>query len=179
MEAVIAYLNEGHSIVELLSSILVIASIIVCVEKFIKWIYGLFIKLYKRKRGQESESTTIVENTEQIKNLTTSIENLANLLNKQYQHLDKKIDEQKERISKIDENGKKRDRSLMRDRLIQGMRYFSKQADENGVVHISMTDYENLEEMFKEYFKCGGNGVCHSLYENEFKKFKIDTERKY
>ena len=179
MELLITYLNDGHSITDLFTSIVIIAAIIVCVEKFIKWIYSLFIKAYRRKRGQEDETTTIAENTEQIKNLTTTIDNLADLLNKQYQHLDKKIDEQKERITKIDEDGKKRDRSLMRDRLVQGMRYFSKQADENGVVHISMTDYENLEELFTEYFKCGGNGVCHSLYENEFKKFKIDTEKKY
>lgn len=179
MELLITYLNDGHNIGDLLSTIIVIAAVIVCVEKFMKWIYDLFIKMYKRKRGQEDETTTIVKNTEQIKNLATSIDNLADLLNKQYQHLDKKIDEQKERITKIDEDGKKRDCSLMRDRLIQGLRYFSQQVDENGIVHISMTDYENLEELFTEYFKCGGNGVCHSLYENEFKKFKIDTERKY
>ena len=106
MELLIAYLNDGHNITDLLYSILVIAAIIVCVEKFIKWIYDLFIKMYKRKRGQEDENTTIVKNTEQIKNLATAIDNLADLLNKQYQHLDKKIDEQKERITKIDEEGK-------------------------------------------------------------------------
>ena len=90
-----------------------------------------------------------------------------------------KIDEQREHLEDIDRDGKRRDCSLMRDRLIQGLRYFSQQKDETGAVHISMTDYENLNEMFTEYFKCNGNGVCHSLYENEFKKFKIDTERKY
>ena len=72
MELLIAYLNDGHSITDLLYSILVIAAIIVCVEKFIKWIYDLFIKMYKRKRGQEDENTTIVKNTEQIKNLATA-----------------------------------------------------------------------------------------------------------
>ena len=97
--------------------------------------------------------------------------------------LNNKFDEQKNQLEEtlegIDADGKRRDCSLMRDRLIQGLRYFSQQKDENGVVHISMTDYENLNEMFTEYFNCNGNGVCHSLYENEFKKFKIDTERKY
>lgn len=90
-----------------------------------------------------------------------------------------KIDNQRVHLEEIDNDGKRRDCSLMRDRLIQGLRYFSQQKDENGTVHISMTDYENLNEMFTEYFKCKGNGVCHSLYENEFKKFKIDTDRKY
>lgn len=90
-----------------------------------------------------------------------------------------KIDEQHSHLEDIDRDGKRRDCSLMRDRLIQGLRYFSQQKDERGIVHISMTDYENLNEMFSEYFNCNGNGVCHSLYENEFKKFKIDTDRKY
>lgn len=174
MEAIIAYLNEGHSIVELLSSILVIVSIIICVEKAIKWIYGLFLKMYKRKRGQESEFTTIEENTEQIKNLTTTIDNLADLLNKQYQHLDKKIDEQKERITKIDEDGKKRDCALLRDRILGGMRYFSQNKDEQGNVHISITDHENMEHLFEEYFNCNGNGTVKVMHENEFKKFIID-----
>ena len=90
-----------------------------------------------------------------------------------------KIDEQKEHLEVIDFEGKKRDCAVLRDRILAGMRYFSQNKDEHGVVHISMTDYENMNEMFSEYFNCNGNGVCHSLYENEFKKFKIDTERKY
>ncbi len=90
-----------------------------------------------------------------------------------------KIDKQHEHLEDIDRDGKHRDMALMRDRLIQGLRYFSQNKDNDGNVHISMTDYENLDELFNEYFKCGGNGVCHSLYENEFKKFKIDTERRY
>ena len=169
-----AYLNDGHSITDLLYSILVIAAIIVCVEKFIKWIYDLFIKMYKRKRGQEDENTTIIENTEQIKNLTTTIDNLADLLNKQYQHLDKKIDEQTERITKIDEEGKKRDCAILRDRIIQSLRYFSQKKDESGIVHISLADHENMEHLFEEYFNCHGNGTVKSMYENEFKKFIID-----
>lgn len=179
MDILISYLNSGHSIIDLLISITVIAAVIVCIEKTIKWVYDLLIKWYKKKKGKEDDSTTLDKNTKEIQKLSDSIDNLAELLNNQYQRLDIKIDEQKERISKIDEDGKRRDRSLMRDRLVQGLRYFSQQKDEKGIVHISMTDYENLEELFNEYFKCGGNGVCHSLYENEFKKFKIDTERKY
>ena len=174
MELLITYLNDGHTIADLLSTILVIAAIIVCVEKFIKWIYCLFIKAYKRKRGQESETTSIVENTEKIKNLTTTIDNLADLLNKHYQHLDKKIDEQKERITKIDEEGKKRDCALLRDRILGGMRYFSQNKDEHGNVHIGITDHENMEHLFEEYFNCHGNGTVKSMYENEFKKFIID-----
>lgn len=174
MELLITYLNDGHTIVDLLSTIIVIATIIVCVEKFIKWIYDLFIKLYKRKRGQEDENTTIANNTEQIKNLATTIDNFADLLNKQYQHLDKKIDEQKERITKIDEEGKKRDCALLRDRILGGMRYFSQNRDDEENVHISISDHENMDALFTEYFNCHGNGTVHAMYENEFRKWIID-----
>lgn len=174
MEVLITYLNDGHSIADLLSTILVIAAIIVCAEKFIKWIYDLFVKLYKRKRGQEDETTTIVKNTEQIKNLASAIDNLADLLNKQYQHLDKKIDEQKERITQIDEDGKKRDCAILRDRILGGMRYFSQNRDGQGNVHISISDHENMEHLFEEYFNCHGNGTVRIMYENEFKNWIID-----
>ena len=179
MDALVQYFSDGHSVTDLLLSIIVIIAIIVSIEKAIQWIYGKFLLLYKTKKGYEDETTTINDNTEQIKNLVMSIDNLGTLLNKQYQHLDKKIDEQKERITKIDEDGKRRDCAILRDRIIQSMRFFSKNKDTNDIIHIGITDYENLEELFSEYFKCGGNGVCHSLYENEFKKFKIDTSKKY
>lgn len=120
---------------------------------------------------------------EHEKRVVSSFVEIKDEVVKQLDELSGKFDEQKsqleETLESIDSDGKRRDCSLMRDRLIQGLRYFSQQKDEDGVVHISMTDFENLEEMFNEYFKCGGNGVCHSLYENEFKKFKIDTDRKY
>lgn len=174
MESIIQYFNDGHNVSDLLFSIIVIIAIIVSIEKGIQWLYKKFLILYKRKKGYEDEELVINDNSIQIRNLTTSINNLAVLLNKQYQHLDKKIDEQKERITKIDEDGKRRDCAILRDRIIGGIRFFGKNIDKDGVVHISMTDYENLDELFKEYFKCGGNGSVKHLYDMEFSKFKID-----
>lgn len=176
MNAMIEYFNGGHNSTDLLLALAVIIAIIISIEKGIRWIYQKFLLLYRTKKGYEDEATTINNNTEQIKNLVVSIENLGELLNKQYQHLDKKIDDQKERITKIDEDGKKRDCALMRDRILGGMRYFCKNVDENGVVHISMADHENMSHLFEEYFKCGGNGSVKHLFDMEFSKFKIDNE---
>lgn len=178
MKELIEYFAE-YTFVDLLSALIVIVAIVVGLEKFIKWIWGLFIKAYNKRKGLEEESTTLDKNTAAIEALSTRVEELNSLILEGYSKLDKKIDEQKDHLEEIDKDGKRRDCSLMRDRLIQGLRYFSQQKDSEGVIHISMTDYENLNEMFNEYFNCNGNGVCHSLYENEFKKFKIDTERKY
>lgn len=178
METVIEYFTE-HSFLDLMSALMVIVAIIVCVEKLFKWLWNLFIKAYNKKKGREEEVSTIDKNTSAIETLATKIEDLSTLMHDGYLHLDKKIDEQKEHLEEIDRDGKKRDCSLLRDRLVQGIRYFSQNKDENGVVHISMTDYENLNSMFSEYFRAGGNGAIKHLYETEFLKFKIDTERNY
>ena len=176
--------------------------------EFAKWIYGMGEWLFSKcgietknmrtKRETSERLTKAEQDIMEIKdtakaNVTMFIDHEKKVIDSfleiksevvnQLNGLNNKFDEQKsqleETLESIDSDGKRRDCSLMRDRLIQGLRYFSQQKDENGIVHISMTDYENLNEMFTEYFNCNGNGVCHSLYENEFKKFKIDTDRKY
>ena len=174
MDILISYLNSGHSIIDLFISITVIAAVVACVEKTIKWAYDLLIKWYKKKKGKEDESTTLDKNTKEIKKLSDSIDNLAELLNNQYQCLDIKIDEQKERITKIDEEGKNRDCAILRDRIIQSLRYFSQKKDEGGIVHITIADHENMDALFTEYFGCSGNGTVHTMYENEFKNWIID-----
>ena len=172
--------------------------------EFLKWIYtsgewiiSKFGVETKRMRNQKENRKRLLNAENDIKEIKeTSERNVNNFLEheqlmsdnfidvkneiiKEISKLNEKIDNQREHLEEIDRDGKHRDMALMRDRLIQGLRYFSQKKDTDGSVLISMTDYENLDELFNEYFKCGGNGVCHSLYENEFKKFKIDTERKY
>lgn len=178
MDTVITYFSE-HSFLDLLSALVVIVAIVVCIEKFFKWLWNVFIKAYNKMKGREEEVSTIDKNTSEIKNLSKSIEDLGNLLNKQYQHLDRKIDEQKERLDIIDADGKRRDCSVLRDRLLSGLRYFSQNKDKNGNIHISMTDYENMSKMFEEYEKAGGNGLVKHLKESEFDKFIVDTERNF
>lgn len=172
--------------------------------EFLKWIYtsgewiiSKFGVETKRMRSQKENRKRLLNAENDIKEIKeTSERNVNNFLEheqlmsdnfidvkneiiREIGKLNEKIDNQREHLEEIDRDGKHRDMALMRDRLIQGLRYFSQKKDTDGSVLISMTDYENLDELFNEYFKCGGNGVCHSLYENEFKKFKIDTERKY
>ena len=86
-----------------------------------------------------------------------------------------KIDEQSEHLEEIDRDGKARDCAILRDRILGGMRYFSQNVDDNGNVHISTTDFENMSKMFEEYEKAGGNGLIKHLKETEFSKFVVDT----
>lgn len=174
METVLDYINNGHNFTDFIASIIVIIAIIVCIEKCYQWIYKNFIGLYKKKKGQEDELSTIDKNTNEIKKLSENIDNLGSLLNRQYMHLDRKIDEQKERLTQIDTEGQKRDCAILRDRILGGMRYFSQNKDNNGLVHISVSDHENMEHLFEAYFNCHGNGTVKIMYDNEFKNWIID-----
>jgi len=133
---------------------------------------GLETKWLKRKR---EDHDLLCQSTLEIKQLSTNIDHLGNLLNKQYLCLDEKIDEQKERLNTIDKEGQTRDCAILRDRILGGMRYFEKNVDEYGIVHISVSDHENMEHLFHAYFSCNGNGTVKAIYDNEFKKWIIDS----
>ena len=90
--------------------------------------------------------------------------------------LHNKIDEHGERLEDIDADGKRRDCSIFRDRIIQSTRYFNQQRSEDGFVYLSISDFENLQNLFAEYFAADGNGVVHQIYEQDFlKTFKVDN----
>ena len=175
MDAIIEYFAE-HTFLDLLSALVVIVAVILCIEKFFKWLYDLFIKLYKKKKGQEEEVSIIDKNTSAIEELSKRIEELGNLVNKQYTHLDKKIDEQKEHLEEIDKDGKARDCAFFRDRLIQATRYFNQRRNDDGIVYLSIVEFENLKNMFTEYFSANGNGAVKQIYEQDFlPNFRIDN----
>lgn len=88
--------------------------------------------------------------------------------------LNDKMDEQANIIDKNNKASIKTDCAVIKDRLNGGMRYFSQNKDENGNVHIKYSDYEILDDLFKEYFEKGGNGPIKRMYEEEFLHFIID-----
>lgn len=174
MDTVIEYFAE-HTFLDLMSALVVIVAVVVCIEKFFKWLWGMFIKAYNKMKGREEEVSTIDKNTAAIEALSVRIEELGNLVNKQYAHLDKKIDEQKDRLLKSEEENKTVDRAILRDRILGGMRYFGQNKDEEGVVHICITDHENMQHLFDAYFKRKGNGTVKKIYDNEFQNWIIDN----
>lgn len=88
--------------------------------------------------------------------------------------LHEKIDEQQEEMATTNKANMKTDRAMLRDRIAGGMRYFSQRKDDDGNVHISFSDYENMDALFREYFAKGGNGAFKKMYEDEFRQFIID-----
>ena len=167
--------------------------------EFFKWLFSFKDWLFKslgietksmRERREWNERLKKAEaDIEEIKN--TAKHNVNMFLEHEKQVVDKfmdikgdivselnrlhdKFDEQQGQLERADKEGKKRDRAFLRDRISGGMRYFDQNRDEDGNVHISMSDHENMEALFKEYFSAGGNGTFKQMYENEFKKFIID-----
>lgn len=85
-----------------------------------------------------------------------------------------KMDAQKNEMEKTNEANTKTDCAMLRDRIGSGMRYFSKNICADGKVHISLSDYENMNALFQEYFSKHGNGAFKKMYHDEFVHFVID-----
>jgi hypothetical protein len=85
-----------------------------------------------------------------------------------------KIDEQRAEMDETNRANAKTDCAMLRDRIGSGMRYFSKNIKEDGNVHISLSDWENMNALFQEYFAKHGNGAFKKLYDDEFVHFTID-----
>ena len=88
--------------------------------------------------------------------------------------LHKKMDKQQDEIERNNEASAKTDCAMLRDRISSGMRYFSKNVGPDGKVHISLSDYENMDALFDEYFSKHGNGAFKKMYEDDFLHFIID-----
>lgn len=175
MDKIINYFST-YTITDLFAAIVVIIVAVRGIEKVGKKIYEYFNALYYKKRGIEKKDNTLEEHSQKIEALGERIDKLVTAISGQYEILNKKIDEQNIRLEIIDREGKVRDCSVLRDRILGGLRYFSQNIDEQGRVHISLTDHENMSSMFTEYFKAGGNGTVKHLKETQFDKFIIDND---
>lgn len=170
-----------------------------------KWIYsllewliskfGIETKSMRQKREVSERLKKAEQDIVEIKdtakaNVTMFLDHEKKVINsfidikeevvRQLNGLNVKFDEQRsqleEKLEDIDRDGKARDCAIFRDRIIQSTRYFNQQRNEDGYVYLSISDYENLQNLFAEYFSANGNGVVHSIYEQDFlKNFRVDS----
>ena len=173
MGDVINFVDAGIALRDVIIVISLIIAIVRIIEGLFVWIGKKLTSYYKRRRGIEEKDNTIDKHTQEIQTLAERIDKLFDVVTTKYDTLLAKIDDQQEHLEQIDEDGKRRDCAVLRDRILGGMRYFSQNKDEHGRVHISLTDHENMEEMFTEYFGCKGNGSVKHIYETEFAHFII------
>ena len=164
---------------------------------FIEWVvskFGIETRNMKTQRENRERLTNAENDIKEIRE--TAKENVETFLEhermmndnflaikddiiREVAKLHDKIDEQTEQLETIDKEGKRRDCTVFRDRLLGGLRYFAQNKDEKGCVHITVTDFENMTKMFEEYEKAGGNGLIKHLKETEFDKFIVDTEKNF
>ena len=160
--------------------------------EFFKWLFtfkdwlfkslGIETKSMREKREWNNRLKKAEKDIEEIKN--TSKHNVDMFLEHEKQVVDRFMDIKDDIVTELnklhvnmersEKEGKKRDRAFLRDRISGGMRFFEQSKDEDGEVHISMSDHENMEALFQEYFNAGGNGTFKQMYNNEFQKFIID-----
>ena len=165
-----------------------------------KWLYLTFAEFIFGKLGFKTKGMLKKEEYEKrLKNVENAIEEIKNTskhnvamfidhegqvvakfmdikdeIVKELDKLHDKIDKQKAEMEKVNKANTKTDCAILRDRISGGMRYFSKNIGNDGKVHISLSDYANMEALFQEYFSHGGNGIFEKMYEEEFKHFVID-----
>ena len=160
--------------------------------EFCRWLYSMKDFILKTvgiktkgmiKREEYTNRLKQVEDSiEEIKN--TSKHNVAMFIDHQNQFVGKfsdirdeivaelnKLHEEMEKTKKAND---KTDCAMLRDRINSGMRYFKRNVDVDGNVHIAFTDYVNMDALFQEYFTKHGNGPFKKMYEEEFKHFVID-----
>lgn len=157
-----------------------------------KWIFsfkefvfskiGIKTKKMLKQENFENRLVNVEKAIEEIRN--TSRDNVNMFLeheekvvkefNKSTETILGKLTEMHTKMDEQNEASNKTDLAILRDRIVGGMRYFSQNKDEREKVHISFSDHENMEALFQEYFKKGGNGTIKNMYNNEFKRFNID-----
>ena len=167
--------------------------------EFLKWAFSGFEWLFKTFGLETRSMRKKREGLERLEKTEKAIEEIKDASNRNVEmflehekqvveHIDsikieivselgkihEKLDEHKAEIDKNHEESRATDCIILRDRLNGALRYFSQTKDENGQIHISRGDYENLEEMFQDYFKKGGNGEYRKAYKTEFQNFIID-----
>ena len=158
----------------------------------VEWLcktFGIETKTMRQKREWQERLAKNEQNIKEIKE--TAEKNVKMFLDHEKQVVDSfneikdeiieelnklhdKLEEQKLEMEATNKANIKTDRTILRDRIVSGMRYFSQTKDENGNVHISFSDHENMEALFQEYFAKHGNGTIANMYENEFQHFSID-----
>ena len=168
MEEIISFVTKGYTIVDFLMFISFLVGIVICIERFFKWCEKHLVKYYNKKKGIEDKNNILETHSAEIAEIAGQITAMIAEINEKHNLLIEKIDVHERKLNEIDNAGKQRDRALLRDRIIGGMRYFSQNVDSSGNVHISLSDHENMSELFKEYFNCEGNGTIKQMYEKEF-----------
>lgn len=114
-------------------------------------VYGTFMKAHQAKSKSEDFINTVEKHSEDIQNINDKIDKLVDT------------------IAKQEVQNKEVDCALLRDRIIQSYQHHKR----NGLMNA--LDYENLNEMFIQYFNRGGNHLVSKIYK-DFQTWEIHID---
>jgi len=127
-----------------------IVGAILTLGSVIGWLWRNFNKFYKLKKDNNDFHEMVIKHDLEIGQINI------------------KVDQIIEVIATHEEQDKKVDCSILRDRIIESY----KKNKEKGTGTIGALDYENLNEMFSQYFARGGNHLVTRIYE-DFKTWNV------
>lgn len=93
-------------------------------------------------------------------------------LEEKIQAIQKGMEEQTMRLVKMEEDAKRRERSKLRDRLLQSYRYYTDK-ERNPMGAWTSMEAEAFWELFKEYEEAGGDGYIHTVVQPDMNLLKI------
>lgn len=112
----------------------------------------------KEKGEQLKEALSAVRKYPEYRQQSIQIQAL---LENEIQELRKMQTETSERLAKMDEDIKRRERNKLRDRLLQNYRYYTNQTSNPSLSWTKM-EAEAFWELFRDYEDAGGNGYVHT-----------------
>ena len=136
-------------------SVTAIVAVALGLEKLIEWIIKYFNRAYKIKKGSEDFHSKVDRHDKELISMGGNIDKIFSILKDQ------------------EEQSKKTDCSILRNMIIDKYKIYKEIYKEKGC--ISALDYENLKEMFTQYFARGGNHLISKIYEN-FKTWHVSLD---
>ena len=143
-----------------------IVAIITSLKTIAKSAWETFMAGHKKMNEKEDRDEQIKRHEESITVLNKTVEEISKILAQQNNQIEQLLEQTANlanllsKVNSVDDALVSGLQALLRDRLKQAHRYYTKQKE------ISVTGKDNIEEIFKVYHdKLGGNGVGVTLYE--------------
>ena len=128
------------------------------------------VRKYPEYRQQSIKIQELLEKEiEETRNQSVKIQEL---LEEEIQELRVMVKEDKERIARVEEQEKRRERNKLRDTLLQNYRYYTNK-EKNPHQLWTQMESEAFWELFKDYEELGGNGYMHTVVQPEMERLCV------
>ena len=146
--------------------LIVILAYVILIVTIINYGYKVFMVLYNKKHGIDTKEENIVKSIEMLKESIDQLKELHEndintLRTKEKNDYDKMMSIIEDTAKKQEDEAKrasKADQAILRSDIIKLCKEFKK-----AYWIISPTDKENLDNLFKNYYANGGNGLIKDL----------------